>query len=147
MLDIIATGLTALTAARDITKGIAGLKEDVAVQIKAAELLTIIADAQGSLNEAQARIYELQAQLRDARDALAKRADFDRYALAEPYPGSYVWKLRSDARLPDEPMHYICPLCKEEGVVTVLQATDGDGLGLCKKCRKNFRIGLAPGVA
>ncbi|ANQ83691.1 hypothetical protein dqs_0615 [Azoarcus olearius] len=141
MLDMIATGLTALSTARDLAKGIAGLREDIAVQMKAAELLTIIADAQGSLIEAQAKIFELQSDLRLAKEQLAKQADFDRYRLCEPYRGTYLWKLRDDMRDPDEPSHYVCPVCKEDGTLSHLSGPDDYSTSVeCPRCKRSFSV-------
>lgn len=123
MLDMIASGLTALTSARDIAKSIAGLKQDVAVQTKASELLSVIADAQSSLIEAQATILQLQNDLRDTTDKLSRRGEFERrfakYRAVTPYPGCLLYQpIGVDA---DLPQHYICPKCVEDHQIYALQ--------------------------
>lgn len=141
MLDMIASGLSALNSAREIAKGIATLKEEVAVQLKAAELLTIIADAQGSLNEAQSKISELQADLRNACDELAKRAEFERYQLVEPFPGTFMWRLDESRQRPGEPMHDICPHCREDGKLSILMGPgEASDAKTCKRCKKAFQV-------
>jgi len=141
MLDMIASGLTALSTARDIAKGIASIKEEVAVQMKAAELLTIIADAQGSLIDAQSKLSDLQDELKGAREELARRAQFDRYRLVEPFPGTFVWRLDETARGSDEPSHDLCPYCKEDGTLSILMGpTEDSNAKTCKRCKKAFPI-------
>ena len=142
MLDMISAGLGSLSTAKGLIKSMRGLNEEVAVNLKAAELLTIIADVQGSLNDANAKIFELQRELREAREELGRRAALDRYRLCEPYGGSFVFKLDENLAKEGEPMHYICPVCKDDGVIGILdEPTDRYAHNaVCQRCERRYQM-------
>lgn len=124
-MAVIGGALTGIKTAVSIVRSLTDLKESVAVNSKAAELLGVIADIQGTLLEAQLAMGEMQEELRQAKVELARRADLNRYELVEPYPGTRIYRLKKDAQKDGEPMHYICPQCKDiRGDLSILQGDE-----------------------
>lgn len=138
----IGTSLTALNSLISITKSLIGLSKDAAINTKAAEMLSAITDVQAKLLEAQQNMFLMQEELRAAKEELAKKADFSRYELVEPYPGTRLFRLKECERNGSEPIHYICPNCKDVlGKLSVLQEIDYYAICKNKECGQTYDLG------
>lgn len=140
MVDITVIGgaLAGMQSALGIAKSMMGLSEDVAVKLKAAELLSAIAEVQGKLLDAQLAMGQMQDELRQAKEELARRADLERYVLVEPYPGKRVYQLKPEFQEKNELTHYICPRCRDvKGVKSILQP--GPTQLHCPECGTDYR--------
>lgn len=142
-MDIAAIGsaLTSVKTAYDIAKGMAELSQDVTIRLKAFELLTVVADVQGKLLESQREMARLQDELRQAQQELAKQADFDRYELVEPYKGTFIFRLKEACRKEGEPIHEICPNCKNVlGVLSFLSGNKDTRYCKNKDCLRQYQV-------
>ncbi len=147
MLAEIAMSLTSLKAAKDIAHGLVSLREEVAVKLKVAELLGLIADVQGGLNDAQMRISDLQGELRAANERLARRAAFDRYEEFQPFPGTVIYRLKESELQAGAEQHFICPVCREDDVRAFLRNDITVAVVLtCSKCERNYVVREYPGM-
>ena len=111
-------------------------------------MLSAITDVQSKLLEAQQNMFSMQDELRAAKEELAKKADFSRYEMVEPYPGTRVFRLKESERNGSEPIHYICPNCKDVlGKLSVLQ--EGEHYAYCKnkECGQAYEISEGPKTA
>lgn len=140
--------ISSTKAALDIARAMIGLSKDVAVNQKAAELLSAIADTQGKLLEAQEALGQMQDELRRAKEELASRADLDRYELTEPFKGTRIYRLKAAAKKESEPTHYICPTCRDVlRKLSILQ--EGDYYAACtnKSCGQTFQTAAVPPIS
>lgn len=82
--------------------------------------------------EANIKLRELANQLREENLDLKRSFDkFAEYELWETPCGSVVFRSKND----NEPTHYLCPICKDEGEKTVLQGGE-----FTKDCRRGHGI-------
>jgi hypothetical protein len=147
MLDVsmVGSALSSVKTAYDIAKGMAELSKDVDMKLKAHEMLMAMADVQGKLLETQQALGQMQDELRQAKEDLERRADFDRYELVEPYQGTRLYRLKQNARIDGEPMHYICPRCKDtDNIKAILQ--EGAHHAYCRQCKSSFATAKLPSL-
>lgn len=129
----------------EIANGMLTANKDAAVKAKAIELLSTISEIQGRLLETQQSMSQMQEELRKANEELSRRAQFDRYELKEPYKGTRLYQLKADTARQGEPVHFICPNCKD--VLNKLSILQEDGsAAYCKnkECGQVFDIASQP---
>lgn len=102
-----------------------------------------VMDAQSMTLEAQgeqARLLALVKKLEEeARHIEHWEKDRIRYELTDRY-GYKVYRLSEDSRQENEPIHFLCPTCYENGVKSILQANlrTGQFNSRCLRCDKTF---------
>lgn len=99
------------------------LKETVAVEAKAAELLRLVTDTQSKLFLVQADYAAAASRIRDLESDVVRLEEWqqekDRYALHELAPGTFVYRVKP-AMQGTEPVHDLCPACYQKGVKGIL---------------------------
>ena len=84
--------------------------------------------------DANSRLREIAADLRDENTDLKRRfSSLEGYELFETKRGSVVYRNVSK----EEPVHYLCPVCKENGFKSILQGDDKS-----KRCASNEAHGI-----
>ena len=139
-LDLAGTGLkhsdTALTLGKKLKEliGKNGSKDQ-------GQQRDIIIDLISELQDAKETNLNLRQQLQDLQSAVfeAQKShdEFARYYLVETNGGDKIFRLKTELAN-GEPDHFICPLCKEEGIKTILQG-DGDYAD-CPIHARSFRL-------
>ncbi|GAB3416774.1 hypothetical protein NX774_12095 [Massilia agilis] len=131
---LISQATSSLNAAVTLVKGFVSLRDETQRLTAVNEMLAKLFEANSKLNDlviADAeRAAEYQTLLREKREledelgrVKAEKADFDRYELAEVAPGVLAYALR-DAHRGLEPMHYICPACRNNSKKSILKRTE-----------------------
>lgn len=92
----------------------------------------IALEAQTERSKLLARIDELQVKVKQADDW---DKETHRYELTE-YGASIVYKIRKNKQ-DGEPFHYLCPVCFQDRVKTILQLQGLNSL-YCGRCRLPF---------
>lgn len=108
------------------------------------EVKSLIGELMAQIGAAQAANATLQIELAQLRLAMQKedaaRAKLGRYALRKTEGGDIVYVLREDQR-GDEPDHFACPRCFEDGVRSILQTFGFSKTALaCNACNGTYRI-------
>ena len=120
------------------SKGFTQLARDLDTRDAISVLRGQILDAQ-ELNFA---LREEIAKMREEYIELKKqKEEFDRYELHQTPQEATVLKLKSECAN-GEPMHYLCPDCKETGRKAILQ---GAYTKSCHVCNRQFHFETAPG--
>lgn len=146
-ITTISASIGSLKTLVSIAQSLIGMDKDAAVNAKAAEMLAAVTDVQSKLLETQQSMFLMQEELRVAKEDLAKKAEFNRYELVEPFPGTRVFRLKPAERQDSEPIHYICPNCKDVlGKLSVLQ--EGEYYANCKnkQCNQSYQISEMPDI-
>jgi hypothetical protein len=137
MISEITSAIGSAKVAFDMAKGMAALKNQVDVQMKAAELLNVIIDLQGKLQEAQAATAAIQAELREVRTQQRELEDWaaekSHYRLHRFEPGGIVYRYHATSE-DDAPPHDLCADCYHKNVKSILQATAPVGSHRALKC-------------
>lgn len=123
--EAMATGLKAIKALVDSAKSVPQGQVDETISLLK-QKVTLARDANSTLRE-------IAADLRDENTRLKRQAeDFAGYVHIETPLGSHVY------RSPDgyEPLHYVCPICKEQGFKSFL-----NGNARIKTCGLNPKHG------
>ncbi len=120
-----------------------GASEEFARHLNGAilEMQESIIAAQAVALEAQAAQGSLAARIAQLEEEAVRSKDWEeekaRYVLAPTSTSSeeaaIAYKLRDEARRDDEPTHFICPYCYEDGIKSILQITGRSGV-LCPRC-------------
>ena len=99
-----------------------------------------VLDAQSMTLEAQNAQSRLLSEINKLKDQVKRADDWAkekaRYELIKR-DNSQVYKLREGSR-EDDPMHYSCPVCYEEGMKSILQQFWGIPDSRCLKCQVTF---------
>lgn len=124
MISEINAAISSAKVAFNIAKGMVALKNQVDVQMKAAELLNVIIDLQAKLQDAQAVSATIQSDLREAR---AKQRELDNwtaekkhYRLQRLDAGGLVYRYHA-APEDNTPPHDLCSQCYEKNIKSILQ--------------------------
>ena len=137
-------GLKVLTSLTDKAKQ-NGATDEFTRELNTAiiNMQSAVMDAQAMTLEAQSEQSRLISELTELREQAKRINDWvnerARYELI-PRNSNQVYKLREDSRKEGEHMHYLCPICYEDGVKSVLQgsyiidATDRR----CFRCKLEF---------
>lgn len=106
-----------------------------------AELEALVVDLMSEVTDAKLANVELKAQLlamkEAAMEAQTKANKFARYELWETPAGQTVYRLKA-LENDEEPLHYLCPTCKEKGIKSILQGHDE--AKACTDCDVWFRF-------
>lgn len=120
----IATGLTSLKAAYELTKAIKDISDATKIQSTIFELQRIILEAQSSAinaREAHAaqidRIRELEQEIDRLKAWDAEKQNYELKAIGQ---GAFAYMLKPSMRC-TEPAHWLCQNCYEKGKKSVLQ--------------------------
>lgn len=95
--------------------------------------------------QATQRERELLSEISDLKDKVREferlRAERERYELVEPYPGTYVYRVKAECRDSQEPMHYVCPGCLDNRkIISRLQGRANPDYVSCFECEKVHQI-------
>ncbi|KZL25747.1 hypothetical protein [Pseudovibrio sp. Ad37] len=141
------SGVKLAGKAVNLTKSI----KDLLSSSKAAsnpELEALVVELMGEVTDTKLANVELKTQLLALKEAAiaaqTKANDFARYELWETPAGQTVYRLEEQTDH-KEPMHYLCPTCKEKGVKSILQGHDESKQ--CTSCDVWFRYEKARIVA
>jgi rubrerythrin len=146
-VSLISGAVSSLKTAFDIAKGISDLKSMTDVQGKVIELQQAILAAQSSAMAANSEQYAAMEELRKLREELDKlkgwQQEKDRYRLftGEGTGGSVVFALRESQKKENEPAHYLCTNCYEQGRKSLLNnflGPTGFTHWLCPVCKAQF---------
>jgi hypothetical protein len=124
-----ASALTAafqsLKIAADMAKAMANIHDANVVKEKVRELTGVIIEAQSQTLDAQTQLSDANDQIRALKQQIEKMetwaAEKQRYALAEPVVGVFVYQLKEEAR-GDQPIHSVCTKCYQDGTASILQS-------------------------
>ncbi|KZL17332.1 hypothetical protein [Pseudovibrio sp. Ad37] len=112
------------------------------------ELEALVVELMSEVTDTKLANVELKTQLlalkEAAIEAQAKANEFARYELWETPAGQTVYRLKEQTNH-KEPMHYLCPTCKEKGVKSILQGHEE--ARQCTSCNVWFRFEKARVVA
>jgi hypothetical protein len=124
MLTVIGTGLSSLKTAYDIAKGLNAASTQASVNDVKIALQAHILEAQAAMVEAgqaqtvaSQRIHDLEIKIKGFNDWDAQKS---RYELRNTGQGSLAYHL-IEAAAPNEPPHWICPTCYEDGKRSILK--------------------------
>lgn len=146
-LTTITASIGSIKTLVSIAQSLVGMNKDAAVNAKAIELLSAVTDVQSKLLEAQQSMFLMQQELMAAKEELAQKADFDRYELFEPYQGTRLYRLKESEKIGSEPIHYICPNCKDVfGNRSVLQESGYFASCPNKDCNQSYQISSMPSM-
>jgi hypothetical protein len=138
-ISSISAALTSLNAAKDIAKALLELKSLGEVQSKVIDLQNQILAAQGSALEAQGEQFEVKKKLTELEQEIARLRAWEkeraRYTLIELSPGVFVQSVKDDAR-ENEPKHWLCCNCFNEGEKSILQFLYESGNSRRYKCHR-----------
>ncbi|KZK85753.1 MULTISPECIES: hypothetical protein [unclassified Pseudovibrio] len=116
--------LTSVKVASDLLKLGIEARDDAKIKAASNELTERLIEANMLALDITNKMHEQDSHLRDAQERIreleAKRELLDRYQLIELDEGSLVYELKANAGT-EEPHHYACPNCLEDGRKTVLQ--------------------------
>lgn len=122
----IASAITSLKAAFDLTKAMIGVRDATVLQGKVVDLRSIIMEAQASAIDAREahaaqidRIRDLEAEIVGFK---AWDAEKERYELKTVGTGVVAYMLKPDSR-GAQPPHWLCPNCYSKGKKSFFQAT------------------------
>lgn len=147
-LSLLTAAAESARAAFGLAKGAAAAAVDHEVKAKLIDVQSAILEIQEKLGNAQAERLDLLHQLAELRDKVREfegaKAALDKYELFEINPGNFVYQ--SKAHEGEEPAHFACPRCYNEGKVALLQAgrgVQGAPLLRCPSCKFNLVTGAA----
>lgn len=110
---------------------------DADVKAAITELTEQVAEAKFANAELRVRLADMKIALHEAQN---RKSDFDRYVLWETPGGDLVYRVK-EPRDPDEPAHYLCPACLDQGRKSILQTGGYDRV--CHACETMYAIGGA----
>lgn len=124
MLDMIATGLSSLNAARELANAMQGVATANEVASASIKLNAQLLEVQSALFAAQAEIATISSAKRDLEEQVARlhqwAVERERYQLTDAGQGTLVYRLKPSMDGGDPP-HDICPRCYEDGIKAILQ--------------------------
>ncbi len=88
------------------------------------------------------RLAELE---REVAEFKGKTQERERYTLSEIAKGKFAYKFTQQTTDHATPHHYLCQLCWDGDIKSVLQLSE-DGTFFSCRCRKEHGIRIAPGV-
>ena len=115
--------ISGLGTSLEIAKTFSTLKGENERAIAVAELTRSIADAQAQLLATMNECFKLTAENQELKKQLEKNHKFERYALCPTSTNSIVLALKDEFVTAEEPMHYICVNCRDDGVFSPLSHT------------------------
>lgn len=128
-----ANSLTSIISTAISTKNLADLNK---VQIHISELIGELISAQMATSQLVNEKRELEGRLLELENKLK---DFERYELHEMAVGVFAYRLR-EACKNGEPIHYICPRCRNNGKKFPLQRFE-DSISIthrCAECQSSY---------
>jgi hypothetical protein len=152
--SMISGAMTAITAARDIARTAVDIRDAAKLTAVTTALNEQLIKAQESLFQLSANLMALQQEhfktteeLRKLNELLAERG---RYSLVEIGNGMFAYRVNvapkgSDMQNPGslEPDHYVCQLCFNKGIKSVLQSQPNSWGGSslnCFSCKQDFWV-------
>lgn len=105
------------------------------------DLRPLVIELTENVLNAKTANLELKEQLLAMREAAlerqARKEQFSRYALWQTGTGSLVYRLKEECE-DKEPLHYLCPPCKEEGHASILQGPHH--YKECPRCKAGYKF-------
>ncbi len=147
-MGLITGTITSLRFAGDIAKSFLSLQSMAEVQGKVIELQSAILSAQSNAMEANSQQLIMVEEIRTLQTQIESmkgwREEAKRYKLVGPWSnGTLVYALREKAK-ENEPAHYICTKCFEDGRKSLLNPLDdakGWCIYRCPQCKSEVRNG------
>lgn len=106
-----------------------------------ADLEALVVELMSEITDTKLANLELKTQLlalkEAAIEAQAKADQFTRYELWETPAGHTVYRLKEECQ-DEEPMHYLCPTCKENGIRSILQGHED--AKQCSSCSTGYQF-------
>jgi hypothetical protein len=144
MVDIsaISGGLSALSAAKDITQGLMSLRDTAKFQSAVVEL-------QGKILAAQSDQFTLLETVRELKEKMAQleawEAEKQRYQLTDYGERTFAYSLKPEAS-DGEPQHRLCAACFQQGKKGILQSIGTMASGRerveCPICKSATMLGV-----
>jgi hypothetical protein len=140
---------TSISAARDIAKGLASLRDTALINEKTAALLDQLLKAQEGLLAHNTTLLQLQSDHFEACEKLRKLEEAarerGRYSLVEVVPGNFAYRVNVDPQPSGagdpagaEPQHYVCQPCFDSGRKVTLRYFKAHLMGetwTCSACK------------
>ena len=132
-----ASAIGSARAALDLIKLAVAARDDVKVQAALIDANTRLLELSMAALALSEKITALQSELaatqRDKAQIEAKLNDRASYTLHEVRSGAFVYAPK-DASSGEEPMHYLCQHCYDNGVKSILRSMDSPMLGRSLEC-------------
>ena len=111
------------------------------------EVLEAVTDAYSHALTSQQEQLELIRRVQELEETIAKydkwETEKERYEHYEVGPGNHVYRLRKECKRDNEPDHFICPSCYEDGRKSILQDNSSPTLNYrrvgCSRCCEDIR--------
>lgn len=148
-ITLIQGAVSSMKTAFDIAKAISEMKSMTDVQGKVIELQQAILAAQSSAMTANAEQFAALEELRKLKEELEKTKGWEleksRYRLFQGSSGGVVYAVRQSCQKENEPPHYLCANCFEQGRKSILNnhtGSTGFNNWLCPVCKAQFPTGF-----
>lgn len=154
MVDMtdVAGGLSALKTASEIVQALLGIRDAKAFGAKAFELQRVLLEAHGHALAAYTANAQCAERVRQLERRLAEMENWEReqqrYELKE-FPGGALAYAVKEAMRGEEPAHYLCAGCMQNGKKSILQGhTSGFGGHhlACNACKLDIVRGSDPAL-
>lgn len=140
MIAEISAALSSINGAVQLTRGVIGLQQDVAVKLELSKMLDAVLEAKTGLLAASETIENLQDEVRRLKSELAVTEDLTRYEVVELQTGAQVVRVKpSELRSEDETKLTYCPNCFGRKDVRLLQSEHDDSYYRCFDCKQVFK--------
>lgn len=130
MIDI-AAAISSTATMLGIAKGAIAARDDAKAQQAITEVqLKLLEVSTAALSLSQANISltdEIRALKNKAEQLEMKASEREGYTLTEVCPGAYAYQSQSDQGGSDKNPHYLCQICYDKGVKSVLRIHRGKG--------------------
>lgn len=128
----VGAAVTGLKAAIQAAKAIKDVNDQAELNAAVAEVMEKLASSQSDLVALLAEHHELIDENRQLKEELEKQQRFNKYRLEWTEGGYLIMPLKEEHVTDDQPPHAICPRCKEDDRLSVM---NDDGLWYkCTSC-------------
>jgi len=101
----------------------------------------LLMEMREKLTETRMQNVDLKEAIIELREALLKQQEkeneFNRYELIKTEEDDLIYSLKDDDER-NEPHHYICPRCKEDGIKSIMKARSSNAY--CDRCNSSIAL-------
>lgn len=137
----IAAAISGASALLGIAKGAVAARDDAKAQQAITEVqLKLLEVSTAALALSQTNIAltdEIRLLKDEAHQSELKTREREGYALTEVCPGHYAYQSQPSEEGAAVPLHYLCQLCYDKGVKSVLRFHEAEGWGKEWGCAEN----------